>query len=805
MNDDPIASINLTHLEDLRKSGLLDETILESGIRSLRYIDIDKTIGYPTHARSAYEVPYPGTDYSRYRMFYDEANKFDPKIGDSRPKYLCKKDSKNRLYIPPKVRSILEDLSVPLYITEGEKKALKACQEGISCIAIAGLWNWSDGNKELISDFDQIALEGRTIYIVPDSHFQEPNRHGKLKNLKQAVHEMVYRLIDCGAKVYWVELTKSDIEVKLDDYLCEHTVEDFKKLPMHPIRKLTIQEMIGCCTPDTPFDEIKELLKRIAEVKFESEKTAYINKLSEKTNISVRALRTDLKSLVGNDDGNGTKENLQTTASANFQGLIDVVIDDSGNVAYLIKNGNSLEVATVWEIDKELYSPPDKKHMPFALPRANEIVEWYKTDNDQKLFEDVLIYLKRFSYLPDNQWLIVACKVFLTYLQDHQDIYYLPMVHFYAVPERGKSRTGQAMTYISFRGVHLIDLREANLFRYSEHLKATLFFDMKDLWKKAERNGAEDILLLRFQKGAKTARVLYPEKGAFQDTEYYDIYGATIIATNDPVHKILDTRCIGITMPNKPGNYESPTPEKAQELRERLTAWRAKVMNNPLPGIGIIEGLGGRLWDISKPLLQVCKLAYPQGFADLKNTLLEVAGQRVEDKRESIEDQIIEALNELSPKDLFGWKIKTSELLSNLNENRPDTHKLSSQYIGRKLKAMGVYTKIVMGLSQIHLNRKDFDVLLEQYGFSNISSGVCEKTLLNSTNSTKPTESRDFSSRELVESGRNSTETLLPESQENQGKVRIVESSRVSSGVGEEISKFNVIDLSSSELLEVTE
>lgn len=196
------------------------------------------------------------------------------------------------------------------------------------------------------------------------------------------------------------------------------------------------------------------------------------------------------------------KDKNGTVLSAYFQGLVDIVTDNSGRVAYLVNNENLLEVAMVWEIDKVLYSPPSQQYLPFALASANNVLKWCKSDNDQKLLEGVLTYLKRFSYLPERQWLIVGCNVFLSYLQDHPDIHYLPMLLFYAVPERGKSRTGKAVSYISFRGVHVVDLREANLFRFSQNLKATLFFDLMDLWKKAEKNGAEDILLLRYEKGA---------------------------------------------------------------------------------------------------------------------------------------------------------------------------------------------------------------------------------------------------------------------------------------------------------------
>jgi len=474
------------------------------------------------------------------------------------------------------------------------------------------------------------------------------------------------------------------------------------------------------------------------------------------------------------------KDKNEPVLSAYFQGLVDIVIDNGGRVAYLVNNGNgSLEVATVWEIDKELYSPPDQRHLPFALASANNVLGWYKMDSDQKLFESVLTYLKRFSYLPKRQWLIVAYNVFLSYLQDHTDIHYLPMLLFYAVPERGKSRTGKAVAYISYRGIHVVDLREANLFRFSQNLKATLFFDMMDLWKKAVKNGAEDILLLRYEKGARVTRVIYPEKGAFKDTVYYDIFGATIIATNEPVHKILDSRCINIAMPNKPGDYENPTPEKAQELKERLTAWRARVMNKPLPEIDMIQDLNGRLWDISKPLLQVCKLVYPQGFNELESALLDVAGLRVEDRKESIEGQIILTLYELSPKGLPEWKVKTAELLSKLNESRPDNHKLTPQYIGRRLKAMGLHTRHIHGLSEILLNRSDFDVLLEQYG-------MCKNILPNSTYSTSPTESRASTGRELVESEGHSTNIRPAESLENSGQVELVESGRELERVGKE-------------------
>ncbi len=126
-------SLSPQHLEDLRKSGLTDDTIKEADIKSVPPDQINKKLGSSRNGiSSAYEIPYD-SEYSKFKVFYEEGKEYK-KDGDEKPKYLARKDSGNRLYIPSKVRPILNDVSTPLNIVEGEKKALKGCQEG--CIFI---------------------------------------------------------------------------------------------------------------------------------------------------------------------------------------------------------------------------------------------------------------------------------------------------------------------------------------------------------------------------------------------------------------------------------------------------------------------------------------------------------------------------------------------------------------------------------------------------------------------------------------------------------------------------------------------
>lgn len=214
------------HYSDLHiKSGLSPETIEQAGFATIVPFLIPYELGYmPKNLSSMYKIPYLHTDngYCRYRCFHD--------AGKEGPKYLQKSGSKNRLYFPPQIMQSLGDASVPLYITEGEKKALKAAQEGLCCIGLSGLWNWSDGNKNLIRDFELIKFEGRQVFIIPDNDWQKPNKHGYKKNLVLAVELLAHKLKKLGALVSIINLPEGDEKIGLDNYLCAHSVDDLQSL-----------------------------------------------------------------------------------------------------------------------------------------------------------------------------------------------------------------------------------------------------------------------------------------------------------------------------------------------------------------------------------------------------------------------------------------------------------------------------------------------------------------------------------------------------------------------------------------------
>jgi len=200
------------HLADLRKSGLSDETISQARIESVRPCDINREIGFDIPGLvSCYMIPFPPDfQYCRYKLFYAPGQEHYSN-GKRKPKYIQRKGAPNRLYIPPVLweTGILQDSEQAFYITEGEKKALKATQEGIPTLAICGLWNWKQpGSRidELIPDFDLVEWKGRVVYVVPDNDWLQAGKDGKAKNLKQAVYRLCWRLGERGANTLIVQL-----------------------------------------------------------------------------------------------------------------------------------------------------------------------------------------------------------------------------------------------------------------------------------------------------------------------------------------------------------------------------------------------------------------------------------------------------------------------------------------------------------------------------------------------------------------------------------------------------------------------
>lgn len=156
------------HLEDLRRSGLIDSTIISSGVYSASETEVRDLLGF--RASAGLVFPYPRVSgHARVKPDKPFLDK------DGKPaKYLSPKGGGNHLYIPDTLdQRVLTDTSRAIILTEGEKKTLAGIQAGYNVIGVSGVFSWLTSNGKggtvPVPEMDWITWTGRQVYIVYDS------------------------------------------------------------------------------------------------------------------------------------------------------------------------------------------------------------------------------------------------------------------------------------------------------------------------------------------------------------------------------------------------------------------------------------------------------------------------------------------------------------------------------------------------------------------------------------------------------------------------------------------------------------
>jgi len=216
-------------LKDLKRSGL---TAADAKLAGYKPLTAAETKELTDIYAASYLIPYHAVDGSRadfWRVRYTE----EPlgafgSMTKKPPRYSQLRNTLPRFYFPARVdwEHINADVGEPLAITEGEKKAEKACKAGIPCIAVGGVWAWRSKRKGVpaIKDFDAIKWMGRRVYLVFDNDLMvNPLVIGALAGLSNELHKR-------GARVVIKFLPKGPGKIGLDDYLLKRNVNAFLKL-----------------------------------------------------------------------------------------------------------------------------------------------------------------------------------------------------------------------------------------------------------------------------------------------------------------------------------------------------------------------------------------------------------------------------------------------------------------------------------------------------------------------------------------------------------------------------------------------
>ena len=270
VTDRTLARLTPRHLADLRASGLSDQQIAACGFHSLQATaSVQKALAWKRYNGELGDcLCIPFVDATGKPSGYVRLKPDRPRKGkeDGKAiKYESPKGASNRAYFPPGTLAAIADPSAAIVMTEGEKKAAKADQEGFPCIGLSGVYGWQKkrakdangkpiGERELIDDLAAIPWQGRPVLLCFDSD------SATNPMVRKAECHLSDALTRKGAIVKIVRLPQGEIgpdgkpgKVGLDDFLLAHGPDAFRVLlaaavePTPPEKGLTPNE-----APDDP-------------------------------------------------------------------------------------------------------------------------------------------------------------------------------------------------------------------------------------------------------------------------------------------------------------------------------------------------------------------------------------------------------------------------------------------------------------------------------------------------------------------------------------------------------------------------
>lgn len=368
------------HRDHLKTSGLNDATIDSSGIFTANPEDLAALGFIPACGRSIV-FPYPAfPDGSRIKP--------DEPLGDA--KYLTQKEHPNHFYFTPASLMVLKDKTAPLLITEGEKKALKASQEGYNAIGLAGVYGWL--SKGPLADFDLVKWNSRPVTICFDSDVRTN------PEVRDALRKLTIHLEGLGAsvKVVLLPMGINGTKLGLDDYMVQESPETFMQL--YENRQPLFDAALTLLKANMDSAESQEIIKFLCKVSSSypactNDHKARIQEQARSVGLTPpdlgylkKEMRTGSYMI-----GNATKQSPLALANAFVES--DYCKDSQGRKILLFWQD------TFYRFDGYLH---------VALQEGSfrlELASWLQTQTEgvtETLLRDVLLNVKALTRLPDG-------------------------------------------------------------------------------------------------------------------------------------------------------------------------------------------------------------------------------------------------------------------------------------------------------------------------------------------------------------------------------------------------------------------
>jgi hypothetical protein len=231
------------HRKELLASGISAACVKDAGIYSSSDpIHIARLLGWNEQAKPIRDmgscIVFPFMDSAGRQTGYARIKPDHPRERKGKVvKYESPLKQPNRAYFCPGIGATIEDSALPLFYTEGEKKALSATLHGFACVGLVGVYGFAKKREdrsepfEFIPGLECIPLEGRPAYVAFDSDIPD-----KIEAAYGEWH-LCETLRRKGARVRVIRLPNGPpgadgkpTKMGLDDFLVVHGTAAFQKL-----------------------------------------------------------------------------------------------------------------------------------------------------------------------------------------------------------------------------------------------------------------------------------------------------------------------------------------------------------------------------------------------------------------------------------------------------------------------------------------------------------------------------------------------------------------------------------------------
>lgn len=555
--------------------------------------------------------------------------------GKPKYKYLFPPGRGKILYFSPNAdKDLFKDISKPLVITEGKKQLIAITRIATNGnpntdnwhflpIGINGVWGWRNkATNGVIQQFDEIAWQFRTVYIVFDS---DVATNWKVRHARQ---QLALELQRRGAVVYMVNLPKAANDSKdgIDDLLAKVEKESDTKTAIEKGLKwiLTDSQLfngemlatistgnitLGAAAADrhkcrltakkagggaaamdvfNPADAARrdKFIKQINDVVYLSD--------DEKKEIAAELinLADAADAIFTAEPKEKTKKNQSDAVETTFKVLTDGRIIEQirgGFAVYNPENGTHEIADSVDDADGTNYIPIDDELFTKkgGIQLADELTEY---GTERQLIADIEHYLSSYLDLKPLFLKLTALYILFTYISDSESILELSYLNATGDMGSGKSRFGQTVCFASHRGLALITPSAASLYRIVDKFKPTLFLDEFNSDVNSDDAAAIiQILNAGFQQTAQIPRQVPTADGKYK-TEMFDAFCPKIIGSlKQSASNAFNSRCIEIqmerTMRNDiPLRLSRKHFSDALGIRNKLTLWRMRNIQTDFDG-----------------------------------------------------------------------------------------------------------------------------------------------------------------------------------------------------------------------------